>query len=705
MLTILLLFSTAFANPIDDRAGRTQTRIYSAAFDLKAGLDVDDVGLDWRLDQLGYRLVSNEPDAGEYRRVGSDYQIHRRAHHLRGGWTTARVLQVSVEDGRIALVEPRKANWLEPALLSESLTERRAAREPIDISELPPHTWQVLVALEDKRFYKHMGIDARGIARATVQNMRAGHTVEGGSTITQQLVKNRDLKPRRSLDRKAAEAVRAVTMDARYSKDDILEAYLNTVYFGHVDGMAIYGIGTASRAFFSKSATELTLAESATLAAVLQGPNGLNPIRHPDKATLRRDEAIRKLEEVGGLDPETAAAAIATPLTVRASTPRPESAHHLRHYVRALADDSTKRADNGLGVVAWTTVDPHLQHHADAAVAKHANKLGASVAVVSIDASDGRVLAYSASPRDDFDRVRRAARQPGSAAKPFVLLEALDRCGSSPPLTLASQVSDAPFVYDDWAPVNYDRKHHGTVDLHDALVSSHNIPFARVGAHCGFEQVAQRMAWAGLSVPEEAPPSLVLGALESTPLELAGAYAAFANGGRSTRAWAVERLETPAGWRLARERPHRTRTASEQSAWLAHSAMTNVVKHGTGRRASISGLDVAGKTGTSSNTRDAWFAGDANGVVTVVWVGHDDGHPLRTTGGTAAAPIWKDVMEVGARTGRQGLQQPPGIIEKPVTNGLVVPIGKSERVEQFRRGQVPSKRRLWRAKAEVLTAD
>ncbi|MBT3223786.1 MAG: hypothetical protein HN348_32355, partial [Proteobacteria bacterium] len=502
--------------------------------------------------------------------------------------------------------------------------------------ELPDHVWLPLLALEDTRFFKHIGVDGRSIARAIVANFKAGQSVEGASTITQQLIKNRDLSPKRTLSRKISEAARALLVDTFRTKEVILQSYLNTVYYGHVDGVAVHGLGTASQVYFSKDAADLTLEEAALLAAIVQGPNGLSPIRHPDAAKERRDRAISRMVELGWLDEDLARETKAKPIVLQLTSPEPHMATHFRSWTVKTTKEKSRALDRGWGLVIETTLDPQLQRHAENTVEAHLASLrqnypllrqtDLSAALVAVDVKTGAVLAYvggdPANP-GEFDRAREAERQPGSAIKPLLLLEALETCGDNPPLNPASQISDRPLTVElpsgKWEPHNYDHKNHGNVSVRTALVKSYNIPFVRIAEHCGMNPTARRVGRAGISLPKDPPPSFVLGSIETTPLDLAGAFTVF-NDGRSVEPRGVSRIHGPKGRRIAAFAPKKTRAASPATAYLIRDMMDDVVDEGTGRAAAISGLEVAGKTGSSSNLRDAWFVGQAEGVVTVVWV-------------------------------------------------------------------------------------
>ncbi|MBW1880520.1 MAG: transglycosylase domain-containing protein, partial [Deltaproteobacteria bacterium] len=489
------------------------------------------------------------------------------------------------------------------------------------------------------------------------------------------------------------------------------QSYLNTVYYGHVDGVAVHGLGTAARAFFSKPAEDLTLAEAALLAAVLQAPNALSPSRHPDAAKKRRDLALDRMEELGWAAASEVATAKATPVRLNESPPPRFGATHFRAWVVDTVEESLdERLERGLGFAADTTLDPYLQALAEEAVRDQLAALrrstprlrdvGLTGALVAVDAESGAVLAHvggDPAAGDDFDRVTRARRQPGSVVKPLLLLEAFEDCGERERLTPATLVSDEALTLDlptgPWTPSNHDGRHHGVVDIRTALRHSYNLPFVRVSQWCGPVPTAARLAAAGLSLPTAPPPSFALGTVEATPLEMAGAYTVFAHLGRAAQPYAVARIEKPGGGKLERERPQARRVSSRATAWLVRDLLRDVVENGTGRSADIPDLSVVGKTGTTS--ADAWFIGHAGSVVTAVWIGRDDGEKLGLSGGRSAAPVFRTFMEqaVPARPPLE-VAQPGSVVERRINpdtgRRVATPFSEGE-TEVFRRGTAPKR--------------
>jgi membrane peptidoglycan carboxypeptidase len=539
---------------------------------------------------------------------------------------------------------------------------------PIDLDALPEHVWRAVLAAEDHRFFDHSGLDWRGIARAMMANALAGEVTQGGSTITQQLVKMRDLTPQRTLGRKVSEAVRALALEAEYDKREILESYLDHVYYGHVGGLGVYGLGTAARAFFGKPAARLDLGEAAVLAAMIQGPNRLSPERHPKPVLERQRWVLSRLEELGWASADQVARAQRRGLPRLAIVPpAPPQARRFLSWVRAVAqEEAPSRLEEGRGFVVQTAIDPLLQARAEAAVAARLALLRRenrglrgrplSAALVALDASTGAVVASvggdPADREDAFDRARLARRQPGSSVKPLVLLQAFDECGRRAPLQPASRVLDAPLTIElpsgPWSPANPGGRYRGPVDVREALVSSLNVPFVRIARWCGFEDTAVTLRRAGLQVPEDPPPAFVLGALETSPAELAGAFTAFSTLGVAVRPLPVLSLSRPGGRAIERLSATAERVAEPAAAFLVRDLLADAVRRGTGSPAALPGLEAWGKTGTSSDLRDAWFVGGAGSLVTAVWVGLDDGTPIGLAGSAAAAPLWRAFMAEAA---------------------------------------------------------
>ena len=699
--------------------GRNEVRIYAAPFVPALGSTVEQVGLAARLDGLGFRRVHARPTApGEYFWGHETFWMYRRATPRDEtprlvGWRLepplGRILAFLDGPQATGSVAPEDAIELEPLLLGTSFGERRARSEWIPLAELPEHVWRPLLAIEDARFFDHPGLDGRAVARALLANVRSGGVVQGGSTITQQLIKLRDLSPKRSLGRKASEAVRALALEVEHSKEEILEAYLNSVYYGHVDGLSLYGISAAARAYYATDPRRLSLAHGAALAALVQAPNRLSPVRAPAALAARYGLVLDRLAELGWLP----AAALddarrAGPPPPVAGSPAPEPARLFRGWLGEMLGPAERPG----GLRIDSTLDAHLQELAVSAVGAGLDRLRRAspelrraplaAALVALDATTGEVLAYvGGDPRadDGLDRARRSRRQPGSTVKPFVVLEALASCGDRAPLFTSRRVLDRPLTLPlptgDWTPRNADQRFRGVVSVRQALTESLNVPVVRIARHCGFEPTADRMRRAGLALPPAAPPSSVLGAVETSPLELAGAYTLFANRGRVRQPRAVRTARGRAGLPLLPDGGGSRRAASPAAAFLVWDLL---------RRPEL-GPTVFGKTGTSSERRDAWYAGGDGRLVTVVWVGLDDGRPLGLGGAGAAEPIWRDFVARAAGSLRPHVPaRPRRIVESWVDadSGLrLASRREGAELHLFRSRHKPPARRWWRRRSPL----
>ncbi|EYD74477.1 Multimodular transpeptidase-transglycosylase [Rubellimicrobium mesophilum DSM 19309] len=540
----------------------------------------------------------------------------------------------------------------------EVLTTRGAYRAPyVALDEFPPFLPEAVMAIEDQRFREHGGVDLRGISRALYRNVTAGGVVEGGSTLTQQLVKILYLEPERTLTRKLQEAVLAVMLERQLGKDRILELYLNSVYLGS----GAYGMPAAAETYYGKDVGELTLPEAAMLAASIQSPSQVNPIANLGAAQNRAALVLNLMAEQGRIDEATRDQALAQ-LAVLAPQPPPTRAgSYFADWVLREVE-ALKGAGSG-GLTATATLDPELQAEAERIVrevmAEKGAAAGATQAALVAMTPNGRVRAMVGGldyGQSQFNRATDAKRQPGSTFKLFVYMTALI-LGASPD----SVVQDEPIDVGGWTPENFDGRSHGPVTLREAFAKSYNQAAARVGQEVGVDRIVEVAQRFGIEAELKPTPSLALGTSEVTLLDMTEAFAAVRLGRTPVNATGIETL------RLGEEgdslgvtgvaEPEQTPLTRTQEPMME--MLRAVVEGGTGHAAEIPGLRPWGKTGTSQESRDAWFIGGAGGLVVGVWVGNDDNSPMdRVTGGGLPAEIFRRVVVTAQGEGTLATQAP-----------------------------------------------
>ncbi len=526
-----------------------------------------------------------------------------------------------------------------------------ANRKVVPLKEISPNLRQAVLAIEDDRFYQHSGIRIDTLVRAAYTNFLEGRTVQGGSTITQQLIKNLFLTPERSLDRKVAEAVLSLRLEQVFSKDQILEMYLNQIYWGSNS----YGIETAARTYFNKSAKSLDLAESAMLAGMLRAPEIYSPTRNLEKTLARQKVVLDRIVELGWIAPSEAERAKARKLTFKRAggnlilTKAPYfSSYVVQELVRKYGRDTVLKG----GLQVQTTLDLKMQELAERTVANAARSLRSrraeQLALVAMDPRTGYVKAMVGGvdfKKSQYNRAAQARRQPGSTFKPFVYYTAL-ASGRYTPDTI---IEDSPASFGNYSPKNYDLRFYGAMTVRQALAQSRNVPVVKIANRIGMNQVILQSRRAGITSPLAPNLATAIGSGGISPLELARGYSAFANGGYRVTATAILQVTDQQGNILEQNLPVREHTLKAGPVRMLNQMLQGVVSAGTGTRAQLAGgRPAAGKTGTTQDFRDAWFAGYVPQLVAVIWVGNDDfGKSLArsTAGGTYVAPIWKGFMD------------------------------------------------------------
>ena len=514
---------------------------------------------------------------------------------------------------------------------------------PANIDALPAYVPAAFVAIEDRQFYHHLGFNPWGMLQSALYDMRhPGGSLRGGSTITQQLARNLFLTPAQTYRRKAQELILAVWLELHFSKKQILALYLNRVSFGG----GAYGIEAAAQRYFNKPASDLTLGEAALLAATMKGPSRYNPAANSERAARRATLVLYEMERMGAINAAQRQAAFSHPVHVSARLANQRAQYFidwLDAQVRSQVGEPTE------DLVVETTLDLPIQAAGEQAlrsgVAAHAVEGVQQGALVAMD-GEGRIRAYvggAVYADSQFDRATAARRQAGSAFKPFVYLTAMEN-GHTP----AEPVVDEPITIGNWTPRNYTGRYLGAINLQTALAQSINTVAARLANEVGTNKVAETAHRLGISTPIQTDPSMALGAVEVSPMEMAEAYDAFCNGGLRAHGYGIERIRTAAGKVLydhAAGPAQRTQVIAEPALGEMTQMLRQVLVSGTGARARIGGYDLAGKTGTTSDYKDAWFVGFTGGFVAAVWVGKDDNTSMRkVTGGGAPAEIWRDFM-------------------------------------------------------------
>ncbi|WP_227789252.1 MULTISPECIES: transglycosylase domain-containing protein [unclassified Nodularia (in: cyanobacteria)] len=548
-----------------------------------------------------------------------------------------------------------------------------ANREVMALDRISPHLKRAVLASEDSHFYDHHGINPSGVGRALIVNLAAGSVREGGSTITMQLVKNLFLSQKRAFTRKLAEGVLAIRLEQILGKDQILEMYLNQVYWGHNN----YGVQTAARSYFDKSAEILTLAESAMMAGLIQAPEEFSPFASMELAKRKQREVLGRMLELNWISQQEYDDALKQELKLGRIRSFQGSA--LPYVTNTVSQELVKKFGREAlikgGMRVQTTIDANFQTMAEKTVSKWSRTLrgqglrGNEIALVAIDPRTHFVKALVGgvdSRASEFNRATQAQRQPGSAFKPLVYYAAF-ATGKYTPDTV---VQDTPVSYRDgsgwYSPKNYDSGFQGAITIRSALAQSRNIPVIKVGMSIGMNKVVEASRTLGIMSPMAPVTSLPLGAIGITPLELASAYATFANYGWQSPPTVMARVTDSSGNILLDNTPKPQLVLDQWASAATIDVMRSVVTSGTGKGADI-GRPSAGKTGTTSSERDIWYVGTVPQLTTAVWVGRDDNRPLSrgATGGGMVAPIWKDFMQQALKGVPAENFKPPSQFQRP----------------------------------------
>jgi len=668
----------------------------------------------------GYRedKASSDLPAGRYRRTKQGVDVHLRSFPLPDGSHGGGLVEITYKGTRIAALrqngKPADSVILDPPLLASYYGPNLLERRPVTLREVSPDLINSIVAAEDETFFHHAGISPTGIARAVWVDLTGKGRRQGGSTLTQQLVKNLYLTQEKTLRRKSQEVLLAVLLDLRYPKTKILEAYLNEIYLGGSGGVSLLGVGAASRAYFGKDPGQLDLAEAATIAGMIPSPANYSPATHPDRARERRDWVLGRLVKLGLVPQARVDEALREPVSV---APEPVVRRRAPYFADSAALEVSRRfgvedLEDG-GYVLFSTLDWSGQKAAQEAVETGLKQIDGGrkgralqaaplqAALVSMDPATGGILAYIGGrgyEKSQFDRAGQAQRQPGSSFKPIVYAAAFEAGKASP----ASFLDDEPLTIRTgaglWTPKNDDGTSHGWVSARTALEKSYNLATARLATEVvGMPRVVKLASDMGITTPMQPFPAMALGAAAVTPLEMATVYSTLAAGGARPPVHelvaVLDRYGKPV---QGAPLPKPVRVLSAQTAYLVTSLLEGVLQSGTaaGAAKGIPG-ELAGKTGTTNQQRDAWFAGYAPERATVVWVGYDDNAKTRLSGAHAALPIWVRFMaRVVPPGGYSTFSTPSGITTAAIdpTTGMLATGGcPSVITEVFREGEVPTR--------------
>ena len=736
-------FSSIVEQRLAGERDRVIPRVYARPLRFRTGQVLSPTDAVARLNDVGYAQRPSADGPGEFAVDGRRLRFRPRSGDFAGKAVaidftvppapargTPRVPPPPAPPDRIATIQiddvaaPEVS--LDPPALTSLITGPRERRRRVALDAIPAQVQRAVLAIEDRRFYYHPGVDPIRMVGALVTNIQGtrGYLV-GASTITQQLARNFFLTEemaeeiesgQRSLKRKVVEQFVALILETKASKDDILELYLNDVYLGHRGSFAIHGMAEASRTFFGKDVTNLTLAEAALLAGVIQSPSNHSPFANPERARDRRNVVLRAMVDAGYVTDEAAAAAAAEPVTVVPRAIDNEAPYFVDYIGPVLDEWFPGVTDRTASLEVYTTLDLNMQRAAqdavrvglarvDEALARRGRKnRRPQAALVAVDPRTGEILAMVGGRsynQSQFNRAVSARRQPGSTFKPFVYLAAFEQAAleGRTDLTPATLMNDEPTIWtygeEEWAPGNFENEYEGLITLRRALALSKNMVAIKVAESIGFDRVADLWNRTGVG-PEKVKgyPSIALGVSELTPLEVATAYTLFGNGGTIAPLTGITRVRSGDD-DLQPPRRKGPEVARPDTTYLVTHMMRSVINEGTGASARGAGftLDAAGKSGTTNDLRDAWFVGFTPEVLSVVWVGFDDNQPLGLSGSQAATPIWTDFMKQ-ALAGRPNLpfEAPEGIAAADIdrdTGHLATPNCPRTMTEVFLSGTEP----------------
>ena len=637
-------------------------QIYARPMFLSVKQEISIKEIEEELQLLGYRNVTRADSAGEYQILNNSIRIQRRKFDFPHGTENLRYVEISIRNKRIAQIQDLNSLqninniYLEPWLVTRLVSSGREDRMLVQINDVPPILTQALVAVEDQNFYQHFGVAPLSILRALIANISAGRTVQGGSTLTQQLVKNLFLTREKSLVRKAKEAVMAMIIEFRYSKDVILEAYLNEVFLGQSGNTGVYGFGLASYFYYDRPLNELSIDEIATLVGIIKGPSYYNPRRYPERVIERRNLVLRSLFESNQLSPNEYEDLVKLPIRLATGASLKKDKHpafmdQVRRELRLVLDNPNIRQS---GLKVFTTLDSNAQIKAENAVSngvalqeKRLGKSGFEAAMIVTDIDSGEIRSIVGGRNVNyagFNRALDAKRSIGSLIKPAIYLTALEQAKD---YNLATHLEDEPIKLKStygkmWEPQNSDKKFRGQVPLVIALSRSLNVPTVNLGMNLGLVNIADTIRRLGVSEKLELYPALTLGAVNFSPLQVNQMYQTIANNGRYIPLHSITAIMSPDDELLWHFDVVPEQRVDEQATYLLNYALHKVTLEGTAKavRANFPDINMAGKTGTTDDYRDSWFSGFDKNILMTSWIGKDNNQPVNLSGASGAMQLF-----------------------------------------------------------------
>lgn len=626
----------------------------------------------------------------------------------------------------LTLIELTRPDINQPIAVLENLPKRLGAfaagrlrtQDSVPLSQIPVSLRLAVMAIEDRNFLEHHGLSIRGTARAFWEDLKAMNFAQGGSTLTQQLMKNLFFSKRKAIARKVLEAFYAFVTESRHSKEEILEAYLNEMYLGQWGTREIHGFSEGARYYFNRAISQLTLSQSALLAAILQAPNAHNPHRQPERATKRRNLVLKQMLEAEFILPAEYEQAIQTPLGIAPEERTLTDVYYAIDLVTDRLPESIKSRMETEALTIYVTINPYLQalaaetlqanlerlkKHSKVIQENEAKGIPLESALIAVNVKNCTVLALQGGrsyQQTQFNRVLYGKRQPGSLFKPFVYLSAFRDEKIDPRLTPLTEIEDSPFTWEyegqTWSPRNYDGKYRGFVSLRQGLEGSINVPTAKLAQLVGVSEIQDTLVRAGIRSPIPKVPSIALGSAEVSPLEMAEAFTTLANLGEHCQLRPYVGIYDENGNQIRDNQLVKERVLPADSTFQTVNIMKGVLTHGTAKWFQKSGIDLsnfAGKTGTTNDNKDAWFAGFSPSLLVLIWVGYDSKEVVGHTGSFAAAPLWLNfIRRARLFTTQEDWEVPEGLVPILIdreSNARAVKQCKQTQVEYFKEGSEP----------------